>query len=70
MPAHSPVHFSISSLLYFFSYIAVNPAIGLKRRGAKGRVELKLLTEDRKEGEEEDIKGIEHWKKFKASDGS
>ncbi|GAB5037376.1 Hypothetical protein NocV09_07500090 [Nannochloropsis oceanica] len=50
-------------------YIAVNPAIGLKRRGAKGRVELKLLTEDRKEGEEEDIKGIEHWKKFKIGKG-
>jgi hypothetical protein len=68
-PTHSPVHSSISPFapfLYSFSYIAVNPAIGLKRRGAKGRVELKLLTEGGKE-EVEGIKGIEHWKKYKAS---
>jgi hypothetical protein len=44
----------------------VNPAIGLKRRGAKGRVELKVLTEEGKE-EEGDIKGIEQWKKYKVS---
>jgi hypothetical protein len=54
------------SLLTPVSYIAVNPAIGLKRRGAKGRVELKVLTEEGKE-EEGDIKGIEQWKKYKAS---
>lgn len=44
----------------------MNPAIGLKRRGAKGRVELKVLTEEGKE-EEGDIKGIEQWKKYKVS---
>lgn len=49
------------------SYIAVNPAIGLKKRGAKGRVELKVLMEEGKEEEAGDIKGIEHWKKYKAS---
>ena len=38
----------------------------MKRRGAKGRVELKVLTEEGKE-EEGDIKGIEQWKKYKVS---
>jgi hypothetical protein len=55
-------------LLFSFSlsYLAVNPTIGLKRRGSKGRVELKVMTEG---GIAEDggIKGIEHWKKYKAS---
>ena len=64
-PTHPP---SLPPSLFLLppSYIAVNPAIGLKRRGAKGRVELKVLTEEGKE-EEGDIKGIEKWKKYKAS---
>lgn len=45
----------------------MNPAIGLKRRGAKGRVELKVLMDEGKGEEDGDIKGIEHWKKYKAS---